>query len=86
MPSLRLADMTAEPQAMALGCDEIERAFSANEIVALTLAVVALNGWNRLAISMRAPVDEYVSPSHPGRTPANADATRTPPTGSERCP
>jgi len=78
--------MTAEPQAMALGCDEIERAFSANEIVALTLAVVALNGWNRLAISMRAPVDEYVSPSHPGRTPANADATRTPPTGSERCP
>jgi AhpD family alkylhydroperoxidase len=66
--------------------DDIERAFSANEIVALTLAIVAINGWNRLAISMRAPVDEYVSPRHPRRTPANADATRTPPTGSERCP
>ena len=40
--------------------DEVQRAFSANEIVALTLAIVAINGWNRLAISMRAPVGEYV--------------------------
>jgi AhpD family alkylhydroperoxidase len=45
--------------------DDVERAFSANEIVALTLAIVAINGWNRLAISMRAPVGEYVSPRHP---------------------
>ena len=37
---------------------EVERAFSANEIVALTLAIVAINGWNRLAISMRAPVGD----------------------------
>ena len=36
-----------------------------NEIVALTLAIVAINGWNRLAISMRAPVGEYVSPRRP---------------------
>jgi hypothetical protein len=36
-----------------------ERAFSANDIVALTLAIVAINGWNRLAISMRAPAGEY---------------------------
>jgi AhpD family alkylhydroperoxidase len=45
--------------------DDVERAFSANEIVALTLAIVAINGWNRLAISMRAPVGEYVSPRRP---------------------
>src|SRR3954452_16501923 len=66
--------------------DDVERAFSANEIVALTIAIVAINGWNRLAISMRAPVGEYVSPRHWRRTPASGDATRTPPTGSERCP
>jgi alkylhydroperoxidase family enzyme len=42
--------------------DEVERAFSANEIVALTLAIVAINGWNRLAISMHAPVGQYVPP------------------------
>ncbi len=45
--------------------EQIERAFSADEIVALTLAIVAINGWNRLAISMRAPVGEYVSPRRP---------------------
>jgi len=41
---------------------ELERVFSPEEIVALTLAIVAINGWNRLAISMRAPVGAYVSP------------------------
>jgi hypothetical protein len=45
--------------------DEVERAFSANEIVALTVAVVVINGWNRLAVSMRATVGEYVSPRRP---------------------
>ena len=33
--------------------EELEQTFSAQEIVALTLAIVAVNGWNRLAISMR---------------------------------
>jgi AhpD family alkylhydroperoxidase len=42
--------------------EKVEQAFSAEEIVALTLAIVAINGWNRLAISMRAPVGAYVSP------------------------
>ena len=44
--------------------EELEQTFSAQEIVALTLAIVAINGWNRLAISMRTPVGSYVSPHH----------------------
>jgi AhpD family alkylhydroperoxidase len=70
--------------------DDVERAFSANEIVALTLAIVAINGWNRLAISMRAPVGDYVSPH---RRTSNASAAgeriaspEPSPTRSERCP
>jgi len=45
--------------------EKLEESFSAEEIVALTLAVVAINGWNRLAISMRAPVGAYASPHRP---------------------
>jgi AhpD family alkylhydroperoxidase len=45
--------------------------FSEEELVALTLAIVAINGWNRFAVGFRAPVGEY-SPR----------ATRTP--GAER--
>jgi AhpD family alkylhydroperoxidase len=33
--------------------------FSEKELVDLTYAIVAINGWNRLAISFRAPVGEY---------------------------
>lgn len=33
--------------------------FSEAEIVALTLAVVQINGWNRLAIAFRAPAGTY---------------------------
>jgi AhpD family alkylhydroperoxidase len=41
---------------------EVERAFDAEEIVALTLAIVAINGWNRFAVGLRSPVGGYVSP------------------------
>jgi len=44
--------------------EELEQTFSPQEIVALTVAIVAINGWNRLAISMRTPVGSYVSPHH----------------------
>jgi AhpD family alkylhydroperoxidase len=37
-------------------------AFSEEEIAALTFAIVAINGWNRLAVGLRAPVGDYVSP------------------------
>jgi AhpD family alkylhydroperoxidase len=59
---------------------KLEQTFSPEEIVALTLAIVAINGWNRLAISMRAPAGAYVSPHHPtsdASAPANAWDRRT---------
>ena len=39
--------------------EEVRRHFSEAEVVNLTMAVVAINGWNRLAISFRAPVGSY---------------------------
>ncbi|HUY56639.1 MAG TPA: carboxymuconolactone decarboxylase family protein [Candidatus Micrarchaeaceae archaeon] len=45
---------------------ELAANFTEPEVVALTLAVVAINGWNRLAVGLRAPVGGYVSQ----RTPA----------------
>lgn len=45
--------------------DEVSRCFSPEEIVALTLAVVAINGWNRFAVSLRSPVGSYVSNRRP---------------------
>lgn len=39
----------------------LEEHFSAVEIVALTYAIVAINGWNRLAVGLRSPVGDYVS-------------------------
>ena len=33
--------------------------FSEEELVNLTMAVIAINGWNRLAVSFRAPVGTY---------------------------
>ncbi len=38
---------------------EVEAAFSPEEIVALTLAIVAINGWNRFAVGLRSPVGSY---------------------------
>ncbi|MDT4761784.1 carboxymuconolactone decarboxylase family protein [Sphaerochaeta sp. PS] len=38
--------------------------FTEKELVDLTLAVIAINAWNRLAISFRTPAGSY-KPSHP---------------------
>ncbi len=45
----------------------VAAAFSPEEVVALTLAVVAINGWNRFAVGLRAPVGNYTAriPAHP---------------------
>jgi AhpD family alkylhydroperoxidase len=43
--------------------DELSHHFTSEQIVGLTLAIVAINGWNRLNVGFRTPV---------------ADATRTP--------
>ncbi len=40
---------------------ELEAQFSPEEIAALTYAIVAINGWNRLAVGFRSPVGRYVS-------------------------
>lgn len=39
--------------------------FDPAEQVALTIAIVAINGWNRLAVGFRQPVGAYVSSRHP---------------------
>jgi AhpD family alkylhydroperoxidase len=65
--------LIAQPGTPDSDYEKLERAFLPAEIVALTLAIVAINGWNRLAISMRAPVGEYVSPRRPT---SNASAAR----------
>lgn len=39
--------------------DEARQHFSEAELVALTMTVIAINGWNRLAISMRAVPGAY---------------------------
>lgn len=44
---------------------ELTDHFSPEEIVALTLQVVAINGWNRLAVGFRTPVGTYVSDRQP---------------------
>jgi AhpD family alkylhydroperoxidase len=38
---------------------ELGRHFSEKEIVDLTLAIVAINGWNRLALPFRTPAGSY---------------------------
>ncbi len=40
----------------------VRELFSDEEIAALTCAIVAINGWNRLAVGLRAAVGDYVSP------------------------
>jgi len=43
---------------------EARKHFAEKELVDLTLAIVAINGWNRLAISFRTPAGSY-EPDHP---------------------
>jgi AhpD family alkylhydroperoxidase len=50
---------------------DVEAQFSEEEIAALTFQIVAINGWNRLAVGMRTPVGDYVSPvGRDARAPA----------------
>ncbi len=39
--------------------EEVRRHFSESETVALTMAIVAINGWNRLAVGFRAETGTY---------------------------
>ena len=42
--------------------EQAEKQFSEKELANLTLAVAAINGWNRLAISSRTPAGNYQPP------------------------
>lgn len=44
--------------------DQVREHFSEKELVDLTLAVIAINSWNRLSISFRTPPGSY-QPDHP---------------------
>lgn len=44
--------------------ERVRSLFTPEETVALTVAVVAINGWNRLAVGFRSPVGGHLSP-HP---------------------
>ena len=35
--------------------ERVQRLFTADELVSLTYAIVAINGWNRIAIALRMP-------------------------------
>lgn len=60
--SLTLLSETGAPDDVY---EELTHHFSLEEIVALTLQVVAINGWNRLAVGFRAQVGSYVSQRRP---------------------
>ncbi len=61
--ALTLLPATGAPDA---AYERVAAAFSQEEIVALTLAIVAINGWNRFAVGLRSPVGAY-QPA-PGRS------------------
>lgn len=44
---------------------EVAHLFEPEEQVALTLAIGAINGWNRLAVGFRQPVGGFASHLHP---------------------
>jgi AhpD family alkylhydroperoxidase len=51
----RLADSHVSDQLF----ERVRRQFDEAELVALTFAVIVINGWNRLSISFRPPVGTY---------------------------
>ena len=57
--ALTLLPETGAPDAVYAQARE---QFDEQELVALTLAIVAINGWNRFAVGFRTEVGGYVSP------------------------
>jgi AhpD family alkylhydroperoxidase len=45
--------------------DELSRHFTSQQVVALTLAIVAINGWNRLNVGFRTPVADAARVAQP---------------------
>ncbi len=44
--------------------ENVRRQFSEQELVNLTMAVVAINGWNRLCVSFRVVPGDYQAATH----------------------
>lgn len=44
--------------------EELRQHFTDEQILALTLAIVAINGWNRLNVAFRTPVSDAVPVAH----------------------
>ncbi len=64
--------------------EEARRHFSEAELVDLTLAIVTINGWNRLAVSFRSEPGSYEPRRRAGAgasIPRDADASEHPPGG-----
>ncbi|MGH2511512.1 MAG: carboxymuconolactone decarboxylase family protein [Candidatus Limnocylindrales bacterium] len=61
-------DLTLLPRSGATDAayEAMAAQFDSREQVALTVAIVAINGWNRLAVGFRQPVGTYVSSRKPG--------------------
>lgn len=64
--AVTLVDQTQIPDAVY---ESVHPHFTEKELVDLTLAIVAINGWNRLAIAFRAVPGTYRSPEPPGAAP-----------------
>jgi AhpD family alkylhydroperoxidase len=45
--------------------DELTHHFTSEQVVALTLAIVGINGWNRLNVGFRTPVADATRARHP---------------------
>jgi AhpD family alkylhydroperoxidase len=58
--------------------EQVRAHFTDEELVNLTLAVIAINGWNRLAVSFRSVAGHYKPATHAPRltsTPVSTPAT-----------
>lgn len=60
--SLTLVSETHVPDGVF---ERVKKQFSEAEIVALSMAIVSINAWNRLAIAMRAVPGSYQPQAHP---------------------
>ena len=60
--------------------EEVRRSFSEKELADLTLAVVTINGWNRLNIALRTPAGSY----QPGQWSEAPPTSRT--SGTQAAP
>lgn len=67
--------LTRLPESGAPDADfaEVARLFDAREQVALSLAIVAINGWNRLSVGFRRPAGAYVSKIKPSAKPSTVE-------------